>query len=202
MSRILFTSLHGGDLKVANAREALRISLSLPVLHFMKQSHSEIVSVVDDSGGEFDCDALITSAKGVGLAALAADCMPITFSAAGWVGVAHVGRVGFAKGIAGKTVTKMRELGAADIRATIGPSICGKCYEVAPDMYQEIGELFPATRTSDALHSLDLQSGVTYELETMGVSVRNLNVCTLENPHYFSFRGGDVGARQVGLISL
>ena len=140
--------------------------------------------------------------KGVGLAALAADCMPITFSAAGWVGVAHVGRVGFAKGIAGKTVTKMRELGAADIRATIGPSICGKCYEVAPDMYQEIGELFPATRTSDALHSLDLQSGVTYELETMGVSVRNLNVCTLENPHYFSFRGGDLGARQVGLISL
>ena len=105
MSRTLFTSRFGGDLKLPAQREALRISISLPVLHFMKQSHSDLVLVVDETGGEFEADALITRTKGVGLAALAADCMPITFSAAGMVGVAHVGRVGFIKGIAAKSIS-------------------------------------------------------------------------------------------------
>jgi len=202
MSRTLFTSRAGGDLKLSTSRAVLQNTLALPVLHFMKQSHSDIVMVVDSSGGEFAADALITNAKGVGLAALAADCMPITFSAKECVGVAHVGRVGFTKGIAAKTVMLMRSLGAGDITATIGPSICGRCYVVAPDMYQEITERFPAARTSDLLHCLNLQRGVTFELEEIGVTVRNLNICTLENPEYFSFRRGAEQARQAGLISL
>ena len=202
MSRTLFTSQQGGDLKLLHHREKLRVSLSLPVLHFMKQSHSDTVLVVDGSGGDFECDALITNSKGVGLAALAADCMPITFSAAQWVGVAHVGRVGFVKGIAQKTVKMMRDLGAGEIKATIGPSICGACYEVSPQMYQEISQNFPAARTSDSRHALDLQRGVTFDLEAMGVVVHNLNVCTLENPHFFSFRRGAEAERQAGLISL
>lgn len=202
MSRTLFTSRAGGDLKLSRNREALRTSLDLPVLHFMKQTHSDTVLVVDEAGEDFECDALITQSKGVGLAALAADCMPITFSAAQWVGVAHVGRLGFTSGIAGKTVAMMRELGAGDIKATIGPSICGTCYEVSPEMYLEISERYPAARTSDSLHALDLQRGVTIELETQGVEVRNLKICTLENPQYFSFRRGAEAARQAGLISL
>ena len=202
MSRTLFTSRQGGDLKLSHQREILRASLSLPVLHFMKQSHSDTVLVVDGTGADFECDGLITNIKGVGLAALAADCMPITFSAAQWVGVAHVGRVGFIKGIAQKTVEMMRELGAGEIKATIGPSICGDCYEVSPQMYQEISEHFPAARTSNSRHALDLQRGVTFELEEMGVVVQNLNVCTREDPNYFSFRRGAETERQAGLISL
>jgi len=202
MSRTLFTSRLGGDLKLPAQREALRISLSLPVLHFMKQSHSDLVLVVDDAGGEFEADALITRTKGVGLAALAADCMPITFSAAGMVGVAHVGRVGFIKGIAAKTVMMMKEMGAREIEASIGPSICGSCYEIAPDMYKDVTSRFPASSTSDSLHALDLQRGVTFQLEAMDVKVRNLNLCTLENLDYFSFRRGAETARQAGLISL
>jgi len=202
MSRTLFTSRYGGDLKDPVQREALRICLALPVLHFMKQSHSETVRVVDSAPGEFECDALITNTKGVGLAALAADCMPVTLSSSEWVGVAHVGRVGFTKGLATKTVTMMRELGAGKISATIGPSICGSCYEVSPDMYREISHLFPATKTSDEAHSLDLQSGLICELEAVGVLVSNLNICTLENLDYFSFRRDAESARQAGVISL
>jgi YfiH family protein len=212
MSRTLFTSRFGGDLKDPAQREKLRASLSLGTLHFMRQTHSDRVivveeavveeAVVEEAGEELECDALITSSKSVGIAALAADCMPITFSAVGLVGVAHVGRVGLVNGIAQKVVDQMREMGAAEIKAVIGPSICGDCYEVSPTMYEEVIALMPATATSRERRALDLQRGVTAQLHERGVAVRNIGICTLESPAFFSFRGGDLQMRQAGLISL
>jgi len=207
MSRTLFTSRFGGDLKDPAQREKLRASLSLGTLHFMRQTHSDRVivveeAVVEEAGEELECDALITSSKSVGIAALAADCMPITFSAVGLVGVAHVGRVGLVNGIAQKVVDQMREMGAAEIKAVIGPSICGDCYEVSPTMYEEVIALMPATATSRERRTLDLQRGVTAQLHERGVAVRNIGICTLESPAFFSFRGGDLQMRQAGLISL
>ncbi len=202
MSRTLFTSRDGGNLKDFARRESLRIDLSLEQLVFMHQTHSDVVLVVDGSENEPTCDALVTQSKGVGVAAMAADCMPVTFSADGVVGIAHVGRVGLVKGIAQKTVEVMLGLGAEKITATIGPSICGRCYEVSPEMYSEVIALIPATATSAVLHTLDLQAGVTAQLSALGVEIRNVGICTRENPEYFSYRGGDVIERQAGIISL
>ena len=128
--------------------------------------------------------------------------MPLTFTSEGVVGIAHVGRVGLVKGIAPKTVETMLGLGAGKITAIIGPSICARCYEVSPEMYEEITALIPSTATSSELHSLDLQSGVKGQLESLGVAVKDVGICTLENSDYFSFRGGDLSARQAGIISL
>ncbi len=202
MSRTLFTSRFGGDLKVAENRERLRRTLSLDSLYFMRQTHSDRVLVADDIGEDFECDALISASKSVGIAALAADCMPITFSAATLIGVAHVGRVGLVKQIAPRLVTRMRELGAHEITAVIGPSICASCYEVSREMYEEVVSLIPATATSMDSHALNLQSGVAAQLQELGVSVRNTGICTRENPDFFSYRGGDLVERQAGLISL
>jgi YfiH family protein len=205
MSRTLFTSRDGGDLKEDQKREELRNLLSLEVLHFMKQSHGDLVMVVvagDERVEALDCDALVTTSRGIGLAALAADCMPITFSAGGVVAVAHIGRVGLLKGLASKTVAKMREHGAVEIQAVIGPSICGNCYEVSPEMYREVISRMPACATTDERHTLDLQAGVMAELRTVGVVSHDVGICTLENPKYFSYRGGDLTQRQAGVISL
>ena len=202
MSRTLFTSRDGGDLKDFARRESLRVELSIDHLIFMYQTHSDLVLVVDGSEVEPRCDALVTQSKGVALAAMAADCMPVTFTSDGVVGIAHVGRVGLVKGIAPKTVETMLGLGAGKITAIIGPSICARCYEVSPDMYEEISTLIPSTATSSELHSLDLKSGVKSQLESLGVTVKDVGICTLENSDYFSFRGGDLSARQVGIISL
>ncbi len=202
MSRRLFTSRDGGDLKIIAHREALRVLLSLEDIHFMRQTHSDVVLEVVEGGEDFECDALVTTSKGVGLAALAADCMPITFESPGVVGVAHVGRVGLIKEISPKTVSNMRERGATEIKATIGPSICARCYEVSFEMYREIIAEIPSTATSDQSHCLDLQSGVTWQLNNLGVSVTNLGICTLEEAGYFSYRGGDLLERQAGIISL
>jgi YfiH family protein len=202
MSRTLFTSRAWGDLKDLTLRKSLREELSLDALVFMEQSHSDIVRVVDATSATQECDALVTTSKGVGLAAMAADCMPIVFTSPSVVGVAHVGRVGLVKEIAIKVVNQMRQLGSAEISATIGPSICWKCYEVSPEMYEEITTLIPATATSPESHVLNLQAGVRSQLESVGVSVFDLGICTLENPLYFSFRGGDQSARAAGIISL
>src|ERR1035437_9716759 len=129
MARTLFTARAGGDMKLLPNRELLHRQISLTALHFMRQTHSDIVKVVDETGSDFECfecDALVTRSTGVGLAALAADCMPITFAANDVIGVAHVGRVGLVNKISIKTVLTMRELGAEAIVATIGPSICGR----------------------------------------------------------------------------
>ena len=202
MSRTLFTSRGGGNLKELARRESLREVLSLDSLVFMNQTHSDVVLIADGSGSVYDCDALVTKKKGVGLAALAADCMPITFSSPTVVGVAHVGRVGLFKEIAPKTVAIMRELGAVEITATIGPSICGRCYEVLSEMYQESIITLPAAATSDQLHALDLKAGVTFQLQAIGVDVSDVSICTKEDRNYFSFRNGDETARQAGIISL
>ena len=202
MARTLFTSRDGGDLKLLPNRELLRRQISLTSLHFMKQTHSDIVMVVDETGGNFDCDALVSRTPGVGLAALAADCMPITFAADGVIGVAHVGRLGLLNNIAMKTVLTMRELGAQAISATIGPSICGRCYEVSPEMYLDVTDQIAATATTEQSHALDLRAGVTAQLNEAEVTVTNLNICTLENAEYYSYRRGGEMARQAGIISL
>lgn len=201
MSRTLFTSRFGGDLTLVSHREVLMRTLSLSSLHFMRQTHSNIVQIVDESGGNFSGDALVTTRTGVGLAALAADCMPITFIATGVVGVAHVGRVGVINGIVNSVVRAMRELGAQGISATIGPSICASCYEVSAEMYREVVTQIPETATTPLRHSLNLQGGVSAQLEKLDVTVRNVEICTLESHSYFSYRGGDSTARQAGVSS-
>ena len=202
MSRTLFTSRAGGDLKLPLNRELLKRSLSLPTLHFMHQTHSDVVVVVAETGENFECDALVTATPGVGLAALAADCMPITFSSENVVGIAHVGRIGLGSEIASKTVMAMRELGARNILATIGPSICAACYEVSPEMYRDFIAQNPESSTSARRHTLNLQRGAQAQLEEIGVSVVDLELCTLESPRYFSYRRGGEKARQAGIISL
>ena len=79
MSRTLFTSRDGGDLKVALLRAQLRKMLSLDQLHFMRQSHSDIVRVVGSEGSDFEADALITSDKGVGLACPSLSHLPLSW---------------------------------------------------------------------------------------------------------------------------
>jgi len=202
MARTLFTSRLGGDLKIISHRNILRQTLALERLHFMRQSHSDLVMVVDEEGGDFTCDALVTRSLNVGLAALSADCMPVTFRAEGVIGVAHVGRVGLVSGLAPKVVNVMRSEGAQEITAMIGPSICSLCYEVSAEMYSEITSLLPATSTSLQRRALNLRAGLTSQLSDCGVMVRDSDICTLENLRYFSFRGGDLQARQAGIISL
>ena len=215
MAGYLFTSRAWGNLGldigdvdslVFRNRQNLKSALSLDSLHFMRQTHSDTVMVAAGEDSVFDCDALITSDKGTGLAVLVGDCLPIIVTSSSVVGVIHAGRKGMMNGIVQKTIAQMRELGGKDLVATIGPSICRDCYEVSPQRYQEIIQNFPSAATNDEIHALDLAAEVKNQLTKMGIRTEVLGACTRENNGYFSHRRStqkqETQGRQVGVVFL
>ena len=201
MARELFTGKSGNFF---NNPSALAEITSLTSLAFMKQVHGELVVQIDLNSASNptlpECDSLVTQEKGVGLVVTSADCLPVLFSSKTVVAAAHAGRKGLVANILSKTVTTMQSLGAAEIKAVIGPSICGKCYEVSPEMFQELGSVMPGIGNHPG--RLDLKLAARLELESLGVEVSDVGICTKEDPEYFSFRRDATTLRQYGVVSL
>ena len=196
--------------KVQRNRELVVERLGLEGLAFGKQVHGNGVRVVrglskKTSRGLDDTDALVTSVPGIGLAMMGADCLPVLLASAGVVGAAHVGRPGLVKGVLTELVRVMREEGAGDITAVIGPGICGRCYELPPALAGEVEKAVPGSRaaTRQGTTSVDLTAGATTQLTREGVSVTTVGGCTLEQPElFFSYRRDGVTGRHAGIVWL
>ncbi len=85
-----------------------------------------------------EADAMATDKSGLALGVLTADCGSILFAGektcgAPVIGAAHAGWGGALKGVVESTLERMQELGAEmqTIRATVGPCIGPKSYEVS-----------------------------------------------------------------------
>ena len=183
----------------AELGDALR-GLGVRRMIWMSQVHGSQVAVVDS--GDYpsdaativvqDTDGLVTAERGVGLVVLVADCVPIVLrdEAAGVVGVVHAGRRGAMAAIATRAVESMAAVGARDISAHLGPSICGACYEVPEEMRDEVDAAVPgsACTTRAGKPGLDLATGVTHQLELLGASVTRDPRCTMESEQLFSYR--------------
>ncbi|MDP9396238.1 MAG: polyphenol oxidase family protein, partial [Actinomycetota bacterium] len=141
----------------------------------------------------------LTGAVGVGLVVLVADCTPVVLVAPRerLVAVAHAGRAGLVAGVVPATVGALRDAGATDLVARVGPSICGRCYEVPAAMREEVAAAVPQSRavTSRGTPALDVAAGVLAQLRTSCAEVSRLEVCTAESPDYFSFRRDSITGR-------
>ncbi len=173
----------------------------------MNQSHSNHVAVVDGvSSLEAHADALVTQEPDIALAVLVADCIPLLLwdDLQGCVAAVHVGRRGLVNGVALRTIEIMRLIGASEIHALLGPSICGRCYEVGEEIHSEVSELFPMadSRTLTGSLALDLPRALKSQLSDMGILVTTSAVCTVENSDFFSYRRDGVTGRQAGIIRL
>jgi len=215
MPGILFTSqpwgnlglgLESSDDDVFASRESLRKNVSLKQIIFMKQTHSDKVAFVNGEDVIVDSDAIVTTEKSLGLAVLVGDCVPILIKSDIAVAAIHAGRLGMVNGIATKTVQAMREIGAKNFEAILGPSICHECYEVSAEMYREVIQIVPESATSEAVHKLNLQAGIASQLTSVGIEVLNLGICTREYSDFYSHRrsvsDSELEGRQVGLIYL
>ena len=172
---------------------------------FMNQVHGKDVVVIDQVlDHEPTCDALITTTAGVSLAVMVADCIPLLLISEKVVAAVHVGRAGLVNNVAIKTIEKMRALGAIDIHAILGPSICGKCYEVPLQMQQEVVATHPASlsTTSKGTPALDLPAGLIAELIAQGLTYEASPICTQEDPLYYSHRRDNPTGRFAGVVSL
>lgn len=203
----IFTSVKEGDVSLEGERnrQKLREKLGLNALVFMRQVHGNEVVIIT-KGDEFPtCDAMISSLTGVGLAALAADCIPILFQDKfkGVIGVAHAGRVGTTLHVGQKTVEKMVEVFGSsvdDVEVFMGPSIQKCCYEVGLEVTAGLEE---ALHVRNGKYFLDLQSINKAELLDIGIQEKNIevsSVCTCCDKNYFSYRREGKTGRFCGVM--
>jgi purine-nucleoside/S-methyl-5'-thioadenosine phosphorylase / adenosine deaminase len=198
-------ALEGGDDPDATAANLARVLADFApgaALADMRQVHGATVVTVDGSGDRPDADGLVTTSPDVVLLVRVADCVPVLLADpdAGVLGVAHAGRPGLAAGVVPATVARMRELGAAEVTAWVGPHVCGGCYEVPEAMREEVGDVVPAAvaTTTWGTPSLDLGAGVRAQLADAGVAVVDLARCTRESADLYSYRRDGAGAGRLG----
>ncbi|WP_250404888.1 peptidoglycan editing factor PgeF [Streptomyces cellostaticus] len=179
---------------------------------WMNQVHGADVAVVDAPWGESpvpEVDALVTARRGLALAVLTADCVPVLLAdpVAGIVAAAHAGRPGMAKGVVLAAVRAMTELGAEAERITArtGPAVCGRCYEVPEAMRAEVSAVEPAAHAETAwgTPAVDVSAGVHAQLERLGVRDRaHSPVCTMESGDHYSYRRDRTTGRLAGYVWL
>jgi polyphenol oxidase len=140
------------DLVAENRRRAVTaLGLDLADCVFAHQVHGRAVAVVGDADRgrgtlALDdapaCDALVTATPGLGLAALAADCLTLVLYDPGahLLGVAHAGWRGTAAGVAAAAVEAMVGLGASPgaVLAALGPAIPAARYQVGDEVAEAV----------------------------------------------------------------
>jgi len=171
----------------------------------MSQVHGDTVVVVDQVPAEIPvADALITGNPNLALVVMVADCIPLLLRSEKLVAAVHVGRAGLMNSIAIKTVAKMRALGAMQISGSIGPAICGSCYEVPQELHDQVSAAHPLAsgKTRIGTPALDLPRALIAALAAVDVPVEISAGCTLEDENSFSFRRNNITGRQGGVIKL
>jgi polyphenol oxidase len=149
-------------------------------------------------------DALVTTVSRLALVVLVADCVPVLLAAPGEgvVAVAHAGRSGMTAGVVAAAVDAMRDLGAREIVARVGPSVCPRCYPVPLDLREQVATVEPVSRSVawDGRPSVDVAAGVLAQLARLGVAARQLPGCTVESPGLYSYRRDGRTGRFAGLV--
>ncbi|MFJ7072647.1 peptidoglycan editing factor PgeF [Streptomyces sp. NPDC098781] len=179
---------------------------------WMNQVHGSDVVVVDGPWRDRpvpDVDAIVTTRRGLALAVLTADCVPVLLAdpVAGIVAAAHAGRPGMIAGVVPAALRAMTELGAdpARIVARTGPAVCGRCYEVPEAMRAEVAAVEPTAyaETSWGTPAVDVTAGVHAQLARLGLRDRAQSpVCTLESGDHFSYRRERTTGRLAGYVWL
>jgi polyphenol oxidase len=149
---------------------------------------------IDDADGHMACDA------GIALAVTLADCVPVFLAHPdGAIGLLHAGWRGTAAGIVAEAARQWHEAGLdlREIRAHLGPAICGDCYEVGPDVIRAV-----LGKPAENPRPIDLRTALREQLEACGVRrISTSPRCTrCHNEQFFSHRMGDAG-RHIAVLA-
>jgi hypothetical protein len=139
---------HAADVVANRERAAEAFGVGLAGLVFARQVHGTAVVFVDgaeagrgvrsEDDAVADADVLVTSAPGVTLVILVADCVPLALvdPAARVLAVVHAGWRGTAAGVVGAALDAMAEVGgeAARVRAWMGPGVAANRYQVTDEV--------------------------------------------------------------------
>lgn len=163
----------------------------------MRQVHStELVIHVPGWAGWLragDADGHVAVERGTAVVVSAADCVPVCIAhPSGAIALLHSGWRGTAARIVDRAIDALAERGceARELRIHLGPAICGKCYEVGPD----VAERLSGTRPSGP-QRIDLRAIIATHARSRGVLEMTSSArCTrCDGDRFFSHRAGDVG---------
>lgn len=203
-----FTGVAQGDFRGLDSEQrgmALVAALGgQGALHTVRQVHgAALVVAPGDIHAETEADALIATAPGTAVAVRIADCVPVLLATTGGVATVHAGWRGTAADIVRAAV---RELCAATgqpptgLRAAIGPSIRGCCYEVGNDVVAAVAAVAPGSGWLAGRH-VDLAAANAAILGELGVPFEVVGGCTRCDSTWWSHRReGESAGRQVAAI--
>lgn len=197
------------NVKENRRRLAAKIGLDSNSIIVPHEHHGADIYIVDEdffarrSDAPLDCDALITTMKGVCIAVTTADCVPILISdkRKHVIAAVHAGWRGLYSEISVKTIEKMHEVFSSevcDVCVAIGPCISQQCYEVGDELATIFTKMF---REEDSIlfdkvghgrHYLDLRQIAKLQLQKFGVEDENIWIhggCTYtDEDKFFSAR--------------
>ena len=201
---------HVGDASDAVRENRARVAGELGVepgrLVFMDQCHGSDVAVVTKRpAGPLPVDGVVTAEADLALAVLVADCTPVLLSDvnAGVIGAVHAGRPGMTKGVVAQAISAMHDLGATEVAAVVGPSVCGRCYEVPAEMRDAAVVVSPEASAVSwtGTPAIDVAAGVVAQLREAGVEdLTWVPGCAREDTSLFSYRRDGTTGRFAGVI--
>ncbi|NIR44095.1 MAG: polyphenol oxidase family protein [Gemmatimonadetes bacterium] len=190
-----------------SGNHTLRRAAGLESMARCRQVHGDRVVCLDaplDPGLSVvgAADALVTPRADLLLAVTVADCVPAFFvdPEHRLIALSHAGWRGTAAGVIEATLAAMRTRGGvpAALFAHLGPAICGRCYQVGPEVAAALG-LEPAEH-----RTVDLRANIAGRLEAAGLRAERITAseaCTrCHGDDYYSFRGGDRGHRMCAFL--
>lgn len=165
---------------------------------YLHANHGTTVNLASQFGQAPAGDGLVCKTPKHAIASLSADCVPFALvdPITKVIAVGHAGWKGVLADLMSELAKTFMQAGAnvANSVAVIGPSICGKCYEVGQERTALFAQKLPAA-IADPTH-LQLAAGVAKVLGDLGFAIMQMPGCNYEDENLFSFRragGGQTG---------
>lgn len=188
-------------------------------LHFPSQVHkTRIVHVSRETAKEelLETDALITDRKGLCIAVMSADCVPILLfdRKNNVVAAVHSGWRGTVARILDLTLQEMKAVYGTHgehLIAAIGPSVSQDSYEVGEEVVEAVINAFDKAHElmipqPNNKAKLDLWKANKRQLMEFGVDPSRIEIsdlCTVKNNNsFFSARKGDAGRFAAGIMLI
>jgi len=178
---------------VEENRRRVRATFGHPPELGLDQVHGARV-VVAQGPGTAEADGAATNVPGLLLRVSVADCYPLLFEdpESQAVAAVHAGWRGVAAGIVENAVATMQKAfhtNPQKLRVAVGPGICGRCYQVGPEVVEAVGGFAVPDPSAKGRFLLDLPAAIEARLRALGVmNIWRANRCTFEDETLFSYR--------------
>lgn len=199
----------GATAEVLPRWESLRMGTGMDSVVHARQVHETTVRHHRESAPGLHlvpaADGHLTRAKATLLTVSVADCVPAFLIApeAGVIGLVHAGWRSAAGGILEVALNGFRDhygLEPDELHLHLGPSICGACYEVGPEVFAGLGEPVPTTNTPIDLPGVLARRALAAGFQEGHVS-RSTHCTKCGDAGLYSHRNGQAG-RQMAYLGI